>query len=60
MKAAKRWRAGFGSPLKDLLHDGVVASGFGVYTGATELKDGPLTVLPLKRFLGKLAAGDFF
>jgi hypothetical protein len=28
-----------------------------VYTGATELKDGPVRVLPLARFLAALASG---
>jgi predicted AAA+ superfamily ATPase len=30
----------------------------GVYTGAAELKDGPLRVLPWKAFLKELAAGN--
>jgi hypothetical protein len=33
-------------------------SGFGVYTGTVELKDGPLRVLPLKEFLTELSAGS--
>jgi hypothetical protein len=37
--------------------NGVVGRGFGVCTGAAELKDGPVRVLPLTRFLRELAAG---
>jgi uncharacterized protein len=57
VKAAARWRREFGAPLKSLIEDGVVQAGFGVYTGAVELKDGPLRVLPLTTFLEELGAG---
>jgi hypothetical protein len=43
--------------LKSLIDDGVVQAGFGVYTGTTELKDGPLRVFPLKQFLKELSSG---
>ena len=58
VKAATHWRREFGGPLKALIEDGVVQSGFGVYTGGTELKDGPLRVLPLKKFLTELTRGN--
>jgi predicted AAA+ superfamily ATPase len=58
VKAAARWRVEFGAALKSLIADGIVQSGFGVYTGAVELKDGPLRVLPLETFLRELAAGN--
>ncbi len=58
VKASLTWRSDFGRPLKNLIADGIVKSGFGVYAGAAELKDGPLRVLPLKRFLKELAARD--
>lgn len=45
------------SELKSLIEDGVVQSGFGVYMGTVELKDGSLRVLPLRKFLTELAAG---
>jgi predicted AAA+ superfamily ATPase len=57
VKASTQWR-GFGGPLKALIGDGVIHSGFGVYTGTAELKDGPLHILPLKKFLRELAAGN--
>jgi uncharacterized protein len=58
VKAVAQWRREFGGPLKSLIDEGVVQSGFGVYTGATELKDGPLRVFPLKQFLRQLASGN--
>jgi predicted AAA+ superfamily ATPase len=58
VKAAARWRRDFGGPLKSLIEDRVVQSGFGVYTGTVELKDGPLRVLPVKKFLTELARGN--
>jgi predicted AAA+ superfamily ATPase len=57
VKAATQWRREFGGPLKSLLDDRIVQSGFGVYAGTVELKDGPLRVLPLRKFLTELAAG---
>ncbi len=58
VKAAATWRHEFGGPLKQLISDGVVNTGFGVYAGSAELKDGPLRVLPLKQFLKALASGQ--
>lgn len=58
VKASATWRPEFGAPLKGLVADGVVKSGFAIYTGTAELKDGPLRVLPLKRFLKELHAGN--
>jgi uncharacterized protein len=58
VKASATWRPEFGSALRGLLTDGMVKSGFGIYTGTAELKDGPLRVLPLKRFLKDLHAGN--
>jgi hypothetical protein len=60
VKASERWRSEFGAPLKGLSAEGIVQTGFGVYTGSMELKDGPLHVLPLPRFLKRLAGGDLF
>jgi predicted AAA+ superfamily ATPase len=57
VKASREWRREFGGPLKSLIADGIVQSGFGVYTGTVELKDGPIRVLPIGRFLEELAAG---
>lgn len=58
VKASATWRPEFGAPLRGLLTDGVVKSGFAIYTGTAELKDGPLRVLPFKRFLEELNAAN--
>lgn len=60
VKVSHRWRSEFGAPLKELIARKVMTSGFGVYTGTVELKDGPLRVLPLRQFLRALARGDVF
>ncbi len=58
VKAATVWRRESGEALKTLLADRVVQSGYGVYTGTAELKDGPIRVLPLHAFLRALVAGE--
>jgi predicted AAA+ superfamily ATPase len=57
VKAAAVWRSEFGKPLKSLMDAGVLQSGYGVYAGSVELKDGQVRVLPLSRFLAELASG---
>ena len=57
VKSSPTWRREFGGPLKSLVADRVVQAGYGVYTGAAELKDGPLRVWPLLRFLKALSSG---
>jgi predicted AAA+ superfamily ATPase len=57
VKAAIVWRSEYGTPLKSLIGAGALQAGYGVYAGATELKDGPVRVLPLARFFAELAAG---
>ena len=58
VKSSTTWRREFGGALKALIADGIVRTGFGVYTGTAELKDGPLRVLPLKAFLRELSKGN--
>ena len=60
VKASERWRSEFGAPLKGLMDEGIVQTGIGVYTGTVELKDGPMRVLPWRRFFKMLAEGDLF
>ncbi len=57
IKAATVWRSEFGKTLKELIAEGIIKRGFGVYTGTKELKDGPLRILPLKDFLRSLFTG---
>jgi predicted AAA+ superfamily ATPase len=58
VKAATTWRGEYSASLKTLLADKIWSSAHGVYTGATELKDGDVRIWPLQRFLRELAAGN--
>ena len=58
VKAAAVWRSEYGTPLKSLIAAGALQAAYGVYTGSNELKDGPVRVLPLARFLAELASGS--
>lgn len=57
VEASAAWRREYGAPLKGLIDAGALQEGYGVYTGTVELKDGPLRIMPLPRFLGQLAEG---
>jgi predicted AAA+ superfamily ATPase len=58
VKAAAVWRSEYGTPLKSLIDAGALHAGYGVYIGDAELRDGPVRVLPLARFLAELASGS--
>jgi len=58
VKAAAIWRNEYGASLKSLINAGALQAGYGVYTGTAELKDGPIRILPLSRFLGELSSGS--
>ena len=58
VKASTRWRTEFAAPLQSLIAGRNIQSGFGVYTGASELRDGGVRILPLKTFLRQLSAGS--
>ena len=58
VKAATTWRREYGAALKGLIDQGVLSAGYGVYTGLVELKDGPLRIWPVMRFLRELTAGN--
>jgi predicted AAA+ superfamily ATPase len=57
VKAAATWRTEYGQALRSVLDQRVLTAGHGVYTGTAELKDGPLRVWPILRFLRELASG---
>lgn len=57
VKAVAIWRNENSAPLRSLIDAGALQAGYGVYTGTAELKDGPLRILPLSRFLGELSSG---
>lgn len=58
VKAAPVWRREYGAPLKSLIDAAAVREGYGVYTGTAELKDGPVRVMPLHRFLKRVSSGE--
>ncbi len=58
VKASPVWRREHGAALKALVDDHQLTHGHGVYTGSSELKDGPLRVWPVRRFFHALAAGE--
>lgn len=58
VKAAERWRREDGAALRELITAGRLRRAFGVYRGRTELRDGEVSVLPIGRFLERLAAGE--
>jgi predicted AAA+ superfamily ATPase len=57
VKASRRWRREDGAALRQMVAEGVVQRGFGVYLGDAPLKDGAIEILPLAAFLARLAAG---
>jgi predicted AAA+ superfamily ATPase len=57
VKASSTWRREHGAALKALVDGGTLTDGHGVYTGSRVLKDGPIRVWPVMRFLRELAAG---
>jgi hypothetical protein len=57
VKAAASWRGEYGTTIKTPIAEGVLTGGHGVYTGPVELKDGPLRIWPLQRFLEELTVG---
>jgi len=58
VKAATTWRTEYGAALKSLIAQRSLRAACGVYLGDAELKDGPIRVLPIKRFLKELASGN--
>lgn len=58
VKAAAGWRSEYGASLRSLVDAQAVQAAYGVYTGEPELRDGPVRVLPLVRFLAELTRGS--
>jgi predicted AAA+ superfamily ATPase len=57
VKAASRWRDGDAAALRQLMADGTVRRGYGVYLGRERLRDGGVLVLPLGDFTAELGTG---
>jgi predicted AAA+ superfamily ATPase len=58
VKASRRWRREDGAALKQMVAEGIVRRGFGVYLGEAVLKDEAIEVLPIRDFLTRLNAGS--
>lgn len=58
VKAAQRWRGGDGAVLAELSAQRKLRRVIAVYRGREALRDGPIEVLPLTRFLERLGAGE--
>jgi len=54
VKSSSTWKKESGKAIKGLLEKKAVHKGYGIYLGQNTLKDGQMTVLPLKTFLQKL------
>jgi predicted AAA+ superfamily ATPase len=57
VKASARWRPEHSRTLAELLANGTIARGFGVYLGERALVDGPIRVLPAHAFVRELEHG---
>ncbi|MBL8859685.1 MAG: ATP-binding protein [Planctomycetes bacterium] len=58
VKASTTWRPEFGNAVQEMLAEGLVQSGFGVYLGREPLRTKGLDVLPLEDFLRRLHNGE--
>ena len=57
VKSSDRWKNDYGRSLKDMIDRGWIGKGYGVYCGEQKLKDGKVTVLPVKEFMQVLSHG---
>ena len=57
VKSGARWRPEHGAALKQLVAEGRLRRGIGVYQGSQRLRDGAVDVLPIGEFLEQLDAG---
>ena len=58
VKSGRDWRPAFSNSLKNLSASTKITAAYGVYDGERELLDKPVHVLPVKKFLSQLWAGD--
>ncbi len=60
VKASVEWRRASSEALKELHEARVLNTCFGVYLGSKALKDGPVSVLPLRELMKLLSEGGVF
>jgi len=54
VKSSTSWRREWSKPLLELIDAKRITKGFGVYRGKDTLKEGPLTIMPVQRFVVSL------
>ncbi len=57
IKSSPRWRSEYSKTLKELLDQGAIKQGYGIYLGGSPLKDGRVSVLNVQSFLKNLWSG---
>ncbi len=60
VKSSDSWRRNFGKYLKEFSEKNMLESAYGIYLGDEVLKDGPVTVLPVREFMKRLSVGAIF
>ena len=58
VKSTEHFKKDHSKVLKNLIEDKHIQNGFVVYLGESCLKDGPVSILPLKIFMKELSAGN--
>jgi uncharacterized protein len=58
VKSAKEWRSAYSNSIKNLSASAKISAAYGIYDGERERLDGPVRVMPVKRFLADLYAGN--
>ena len=58
IKSSARWKSEYASAMHDLIKQGTLAQGHGIYLGEHALKDGAVQVHSVSEFLKKLWAGE--
>lgn len=60
VKAAKKWNKDFNTGLNTLLSAGKIKRAYGIYLGDEKLKNGDITIFPLKSFVAAMHADKLF
>ncbi|HSW37944.1 MAG TPA: DUF4143 domain-containing protein [Acidobacteriota bacterium] len=58
VKSAGEWRPAYSNSIKNLSASAAIDAAYGIYDGERELSDGFIRVMPVKKFLGELWAGN--
>lgn len=58
VKSGRDWRPAFSNSIKNLSASTKITAAYGIYNGERELLDKPVHILPMKKFLSQLWAGN--